>query len=231
MGFAGIRGLTTTLCEGGELLASNSGDSNLGFALCTKCGYADSEKNIGVAREHLPTSFELHVPLRRQKGKCWRNNEAPVLRNHHLAALHVTDLLELDFTTVDHSGLSEATTTTLGHALKFAGAEMLELDAREIGVTVCRVGQAGRWGLQFFDSSAGGAGHVAELFATDRAWFEHTLQFMFRDEEHHRRCVTACLRCLLSSASQTAYESGLLQREHTHSMLQSLLNSSPEKPQ
>ena len=106
--------------------------------------------------------------------------------------------------------------------LKLAGAEVLELDAREIGVTVCRIGKSSRWGLQLFDSSAGGSGHVAELFAGGREWFERALQIMFRDEDHHRRCATACLRCLLISASQLDYENGWLQREQTHSLIQTL---------
>jgi hypothetical protein len=113
------------LCDGGELLASNSGESVYGFAICVKCGYAESEGKVGAGRENLPNAFEAHLPLDRQKGTCWKNNEAPVLRNHHLAALHVTDLLELDFTEVTHTGLTRATVTTLGYALKLAGAEVL----------------------------------------------------------------------------------------------------------
>ena len=105
------------------MLASNSGESNFGFAICTRCGYADSEKKIGSGREKLPSNFDLHIPLNKQKGRCWRTSEAPVLRNHNLAALQVTDLVELDFTRVDHPGISEATTKTLGFALKLSGAE------------------------------------------------------------------------------------------------------------
>ena len=222
--FADIRGLRGTLCDGGELLASNSGESVYGFAICVKCGYAASESKVGAARENLPSGFETHIPLDRTKGVCWKNNEAPALRNHHLAALHVTDLLELDFTEVNHAKLTQATITTLGYALKLAGAEVLELDAREIGVTACRIGKSSRWGLQLFDSSAGGSGHVAELFAFGREWFERALQVMFRDEGHHRQCVTACLSCLLISASQLDYENGWLQREQTHSLIQALLS-------
>ena len=221
--FGGIRGLRAVLCEGGELLASNSGESNLGFAICTKCGYADSEKAIGLGREKLPANFDFHIPLTRIKGRCWLSHEAPVMRNHHLAALQVTDMLELDFTRVKHGGLTEATTKTLGFALKLAGAESLELDSREIGVTGCRIGESGRWGLQLFDSAAGGAGHAAELFDTGRDWLERARQLMYRDADHDERCVSACLRCLLISASQGDYEAGLLQRKQTVRVLDELL--------
>ena len=221
--FANIQGLNATFCDGGELLASNSGESVFGFAICVKCGYSESEERMGAARDGLPKGFEFHIPLDRTKGTCWRSGDAPVLRNHHLAALHITDLLELDFNEVTNSGLNQATVTTLGYALKLAGAEILELDAREIGVTACRIGKRSGWGLQLFDSSAGGAGHAAELFATGREWFERALQIMYIDENHDRRCATACLRCLLISASQWDYENGRLQREATCLVIRELL--------
>ena len=221
--FGGIRGLRAVLCEGGELLASNSGGSNFGFAICTKCGYADSEKKNGAGREKLPSNFEQHIPLNKQTGLCWRLSDAPVLRNHRLAAIQVTDLVELDFTRVDHPGLTEATTKTLGFALKLSGAEILELDSREIGVTGCRIGQACQWGLQLFDSAAGGAGHAAELFGNGQEWLARARDVMFRDGIHDQRCILACLRCLLISASQFDYEAGLLQRKQTLTLLDELL--------
>jgi hypothetical protein len=101
---------------------------------------------------------------------------------------------------------------------------MLELDAREIGVTPCRIGKFSQWGLQVFDSSAGGAGHVAELFTDGREWFERAAQILFRDEAHHRRCATACLQCVLISASQFDYENGWLQRERAYVVIQTLLS-------
>lgn len=223
--FAGITGLRSTLCEGGELLASNSGDSGHGFAICVKCGYAEGERGIGLGRDKLPKSFENHIPLNLEKGTCWRNGESAVLRNQHLAALHVTDLLELDFADVPHPGLTQATVLTLGYALKLAGAELLELDSREIGVAPTRIGSASRWGLQLFDSSAGGAGHVAELFNDGREWLKRALHILYRDESHNRRCVTACLQCVLISASQYDYENGLVQREQTHTVLRALLST------
>ena len=221
--FANIKGLKATFCDGGELLASNSGESVFGFTICVKCGFAQSEDKIGAGRDNLPKGFEFHIPLDKTKGTCWRSNDSPVLRNHHLAALHVTDLLELDFSDVFGSDLNQATVTTLGYALKLAGAEILELDAREIGVTACKIGKRSNWGLQFFDSSAGGAGHVSELFARGREWLERATQLMFLDEGHNQRCVTACLRCVLTSASQFDYEKGWLQRHATYLLMKNLL--------
>ena len=135
-------------------------------------------------------------------------------------------MLELDFTQVKHVGLTEASTKTLGFALKLAGSEMLELDSREIGVAGSRIGTSGRWGLQLFDSAAGGAGHAAELFGAGRDWLQRARELMFRDRDHDERCISACLRCLLISASQGDYEAGLLQRYETIRMLEDLLRPS-----
>lgn len=223
--FANIPGVTAILCEGGEVLATNGGSAGLGFAICTRCGYTESEVKIGSGREKLPKGYETHIPLRKTAGKCWGNKEAPVLRNHHLAAQQTTDLVQMDFSAVRNQTMSRKFTTTLGYGLKRAAAEMLELDDREIGVTVCQVGNAGNWGLQIFDSAAGGAGHVVELFGRGDEWVRTTLQVMFVDEAHDRTCSSACLRCLLTTASQADYELGLLGRQDTYRTLTSLMGA------
>jgi len=221
--FGNIKGLNATLCEGGEILATNGGTDALGFAVCTRCGFADSEVKIGGGREKLPRQFELHTNLRKKDGKCWGSKESPVLRNHHLAAQQVTDLVQLDFGHISGQPLSQGVVTTIGYALKQAGAEILELDPREIGITVCRVGNANAWGLHLFDSTAGGAGHVVELFGQGVEWLDRSLRTMFRDKEHDDTCITACLRCLLTTASQYDYELGLLSRKETHIRLSAMI--------
>lgn len=223
--FGGVSGLDAEVCEGGEMLAANRGDSNLGFALCTRCGYADSEHDFDQGRMKLPSGFETHPPLDSWGQRpCWPAGEALVLRNHHLAATQVTDILQLDFSGVAHAGLSPAVVTTLGHALRLAGAELLELDHRELGVLACPVGPEGRPGLLLFDDTAGGAGHVVELAATAADWLKCALDVMRRNEEHDRSCVTACLECLLTASSQIDMEAGRLQRRATRDVLANLMS-------
>jgi DEAD/DEAH box helicase domain-containing protein len=100
---------------------------------------------------------------------------------------------------------------------------MLELDPREIGTCVCRVGNANVWGLQLFDSTAGGAGHVVELFGKGAEWLDRSLSTMFREKEHDDTCISACLRCLLTTASQYDYELGLLSRRETRMRLSAMM--------
>jgi hypothetical protein len=171
----------------------------------------------------LSKSFLDHIPLTRLYGRCWKEGESPILRNHHLAALHNTDLLQLDFTGLPGMMRGYDEVITLGYALKLAGAEMLELDHRELGVAAARIGVAKRWGLQVYDTTGGGAGHALELFENGKRWFDRTVEVMFRDEGHDARCETACIRCLLTTSSQLDYEKGNLQRRRVLNILRSLL--------
>jgi len=223
--FAGMKGLAAELSEGDDILCYNEGEYGLGFALCTQCGYADSEKHPGQdGRVKLPKGFESHSPVHTFRSKvCWQNNEAPVLRNHLLAATQVTDVLQLDFSGVAHSGRTASVINTIGHALRLAGAELLELDHRELGMMCGVVGSSAQVGLQIFDNTAGGAGHVCELAELGDAWVLLALNLMYRDEGHHQKCETACLSCLLTTASQRDLEAGRMQRRLAHQVLFDLL--------
>jgi hypothetical protein len=53
--FTGIPGVSASTHEGAELLATNSGAFDAGFAICTKCGFADSMR---TAADDLPRSGE-----------------------------------------------------------------------------------------------------------------------------------------------------------------------------
>lgn len=220
--FGGIRGCVATLSEGGELLAFNRGEHQRGFALCTRCGYADSEKKTGDGRIDLPKGFETHSPLWLDRPRaCWQAGEAPVMRNLRMAAIHVTDLVQLEFANVRHSGVEDAM-FAWGHALRLAGAELLEIDHREIGVVFGPIGAKAKLGIQLFDNTAGGAGHVLELATSGETWLMRALDVMHRNPEHHTACENACLQCLLTTASQVDFEAGRLNRKMAYSILQEL---------
>jgi hypothetical protein len=221
--FGGIRKCVATLSEGGELLAFNRGEHGRGFALCTRCGFAESEKKTGDGRIDLPKRLELHAPLWSDRiTPCWTSGEAPVMRNLRMAAIHVTDLVQLDFTDVSHADVDDAM-VAWGHALKLGGAELLEIDHREIGVVFGPIGATARIGVQLFDNTAGGAGHVLELANSGESWLKRALSVMYRDPAHHANCETACLQCLLTAASQGDFEAGRLRRKTAHDVLSDLL--------
>lgn len=233
--FGGITGAVAELCEGGELLAYNSGASGYGFIICTRCGYSESEHyESGTGRDKLPKRFETHPPLSSlyENIQCWHGESgAPVLRHQHLAATHVTDLVQIDFSGVLSGVLKKSgrpVINTIGHALRLAGAELLEADHRELGMICLPVGPSAFDGLQIFDNAAGGAGHIVELMVDSNAWLLRAMQVLRRDDDHHATCEKGCLHCILTTSSQRDWETGNLVRREAFEVLDSLLNGNAD---
>ncbi len=189
--FGGIEGCTARYREAGDLLLINSGENELGFAICQRCGYAESERREGAnGRVDLPTRFEWHSPLTSpdQRRRCWDEDEAPVWRNHHLAARQTSNLLKLDFSNFNQE-IEPDLLYTLGQAFRLSAASLLELDQREIGVLdpppdpVSGEFQS----VILYDSLAGGSGHLAELSHPNNSefamkWIEETVKLLTVEE-------------------------------------------------
>lgn len=207
VGFGGIAACVATYRDAGELLLINSGTHEKGFAICQKCGFAESEwKNGGRGRLDLPGRFDLHAPLNASyKGRrCWQDEEAPVWRNHHLAAKQTTNLLKVDFGGA-RQPLDRELLYTLGQVLRLTGASMLELDERELGllnpVPDAATGQYRS--VVLFDSLAGGSGHLAELSHPDkptvhREWYDRAVKLLTVEGEmsnsvRHREAIRRLL--------------------------------------
>ena len=237
--FGGITGLNALYREAGELLVYNPGEYGHGFAICLKCGYADSEKKVGEGITMLPSSFERHASLisTKESSFCWGKHEKTTpLRNQVLAARQITDALLLDFS----SCLAQYTTncvhlsalvSTLAQALHISGAKLLELDSRELGTLVIPAGDRGRGlGAVLYDNVPGGAGHVRELLSLGRIWLDAARATLFVDEQHHTSCETACLDCLLTFDAQEAMRRGLLNRRLAIQVLDALLQGTELPP-
>ena len=226
-----IQGLACHYQEDGEILVYNNGENDQGFAICLKCGFAESETDYGEGSLNLPADFVNHAPLHSANPwmRCWADGESHILRRQMLAAREITDVLMVnfmgcpDFPVQDHALL-----TTLGYALQRAGVQILELDMREIGVmTVPTGGDGSGWGIVLYDNVAGGTGHVRELLGLGRLWLEEALRILYVNSDHHDRCETACLDCLLGIDAQIAVSRGLLKRKQAHQVLDLLLKRSP----
>jgi DEAD/DEAH box helicase domain-containing protein len=210
-GFGGIAGCVATYRHGGELLLLNSGENGRGFAICQKCGYADSEWNgNGQGGVNLPSSFQWHSPLqttgRGRDRRCWTDDTAPVWRRQHLAAKQTTHLLRLDFSRCGRPLTSELL-TTLGQALRLAAAELLEQDVREIRTLrpVPDPDSRAYRSVILYDTLAGGAGHLAQLCHLEHPgrageWIERARDILtvsedyppgVREREAMRRVLTA----------------------------------------
>jgi len=206
--FGTARNCTASYRNGGELFLLNSGANEKGFAICQKCGFAESEwQTRANGRIDLPGRFDLHAPLNAShRGlRCWGEGEAPVWRNHHLAAKQTTNLLKLDFD--GGVELDGYLLYTIGQALRLAGAAMLSIDERELGMLDPAPDPVtGRYrSVILYDSLAGGSGHLAELSHPEsptihRAWLERAITLLtvegempdpVRQREAMRRLLTS----------------------------------------
>jgi hypothetical protein len=153
-----------------------------------------------------------------------------VLRNQVLAARETTDVVLLDFSgCLGVSANDPVLMTTIAYTLQRAGARLLELDARELGVMTAPAGPRGQsWGCVIFDATPGGAGHVRELLSLSRAWLLAARDTIFVNNDHDKQCETACLECLLSFDAQEAMSANLLHRRIAMNALNHLLSGPME---
>ncbi|MCI0603728.1 DEAD/DEAH box helicase [bacterium] len=203
--FAGIEDLQVSYMEEAELLLRNAGDFGVGFAVCTKCGFATSEEKAGQSGAvNLPGDFEGHYSIfrARKDRTCWRKDEPapPILRNRIIAARETTDMLVMDWPNVV-AGEEPSTLFSLGRALLLAGSKLLEIDARELSI-VLRPLRNLTHGIILYDTTPGGSGHCMELTQLGRSWLEMAAQVLRGSTEHHQRCGRACLECLLDFTGQ-----------------------------
>ena len=200
--FAGVAGLGAGYYEESELLLRNEGADRKGFAICTRCGFAMSERYTAEGRERLPPRFASHAAVFQPKEHpcCWNKTEAPVLRNRTLEARERTDLIVFQFS--NGARATESATVSLGRALVRSGARLLEVDSREIDARAKPAASEG-FDLIVFDAGSSGAGHCLELFDRRREeWFRQAGQILEGDQGHNRRCVRACLDCILDFSGQ-----------------------------
>ena len=232
--FYGIRNFDLSYRPDGEMLVVNRGEYDRGFAVCLRCGYADSEwnKRRTTGTQTLPRGFDSHTPLRDGDSRhtCRKKGEAcpPVHRFQVLGARQVTDALLAEFGFLGPDATNAALVQSLGYALLRGGCRVLGLDSREMGLLAVPTGNDGNeWGVVLYDNVPGGAGHVRQLLECPEDWLGEARRVLYVSEVHHRRCDTACLECLLSFDTQNAYSQyGFARREALRRLDSALQNRS-----
>jgi hypothetical protein len=182
--FFGVSGVKASLHVGGDMLAMNSGEYEKGFAVCTKCGFSRSEVTSSqgggnTGRQGLPKGFDWHAPIHESDPRkyCWNPTEAFVLRHLHLAARQVCDFLEIELPAVPGSSTDRRRiANTVGQALRLSGAQILNIDSREISNLRPTSGAVTR--ISICDSLAGGAGHVRDLSKIAPEWWRAAVEMI-----------------------------------------------------
>jgi len=96
---------------------------------------------------------------------------------------------------------SEAAVISLGRALVLAGARLLEVAPRELDARA-KPASRNSFELIVYDAAVGGAGHCLELFNSGDEWLRSAENLLRGPQDHQRRCLRACLDCILDFSGQ-----------------------------
>lgn len=221
--------------EGGEIFYNNKGENNNGFALCWKCGYADSLNSDG----NVPTNFSSHDKLRGKNtngdGPARQCDPGPnqIKSGISLGFADKTDVFELylkrqetnEFFLVSNEE-NKKLAWTLGVAFRHGLAKTLGINAEELGVTVKQVvntqfSTTPIYAICLYDTNSGGSGFASLAGQADvfKSMLEHALTLL-----GCYNCQNACQNCLLQFDTKQYVE--LLDRNIGMSYLnQNLINS------
>lgn len=188
----------------GQLFHRSDGLHGQGYALCLRCGRADSMLSDGS----LPKSLKGHKRLRGgrandQELECPGNHDSWAIKpNLRLGTLVRTDLFELqlrDATT--QQPIIRSAAYSLAVALRRALAGRLGIEEGEIGCSVAEtLGQDAvpSQSLYLFDTADGGAGYVAQLVPLLPELLFEARPLL----DCVRHCDKACQHCLLTHDTQ-----------------------------
>jgi hypothetical protein len=226
--FGGVAGLTVYFLEEAELLIHNAGKHDVGFVVCTKCGYAVSEEKSGQQGTlNLPAGFESHPSVYqvKQDQRCWKKGEEwTVLRNKVLAARENVDMLLFDWPRITLD--QRLALFSVSRAIILATSKLLEIDPRELSSTVKTI-TGRKLGFVIYETTPGGSGHCRELVSgLGKDLLLEARHILRGTEEHHARCERACLDCLLDFSGQ--YYIDKLDRRGALEIIDASLNQETE---
>lgn len=198
----------------GSIFHRSRGEHGTGFAVCLRCGRADSERpaiHVGDAQRadpQLPPTLRSHRALRGGKEKrssdrpelCAGNeSEWAVMRNLWLGVEETTDILEIQLAEPSDGRFvnDPAVASSIAVAMRSALAEVLGLEEREMGFGVLPArGPSGEQvqSMLLFDNAAGGAGFVGAAPSELPEVFRRARNILLC----HENCDAACHACLLN---------------------------------
>ena len=207
-----------------HLVVSNLGPENEGYNYCVSCGRIEA----AVTQEQFSSLKLGHdKPFPDKKQQC----EAPtkIARNIYLGTEFITDLvlfslrLEKPLSLPPKETITKIALRTLCEALSRAGAELLDIEPRELVAEYrSKLNADGRRGKEvevyIYDTLSGGAGFSHQLYNLGEELFQKALEIVKNCPE---RCDSSCYRCLRSFSNKL--EHSQIDREVGVSLLEFLL--------
>jgi len=183
------------------------GEFGVGYAICLRCGYAESMTAAQKEQGKLSKAFDMHHRLR-GKGVCdGPGHPFATKKGISLGATSHTDVVELQLLNPSSGNDlgSHTAMTSVAVALREALAKKLGIDSREIGWRVG--GSQGadhkrHCSILLFDDTDGGAGYVASVGPGLAELLHEAREILHCPQE----CDAACHACLLSYDTQDEVE-------------------------
>ena len=189
-----------------------------GYAVCLRCGRADSMPPDGeMPKIFFDDKGEL-IPHKRLRGgkdndtetACPGSNEQWAIKtNIRLGGTIHTEVLELQFNDLNGHPIKREAAYSLGIALRRALAQQLGIEEGELGSIITPTrnedGQSVS-SIHIYDVAQGGAGYVTQALPQLSKLLIHARKIL----ECPRNCDTACQACLLTYDTQ--YHLDLLDR-------------------
>ncbi|SDX49204.1 ATP-dependent helicase YprA, contains C-terminal metal-binding DUF1998 domain [Allochromatium warmingii] len=198
----------------GSLFHRSNGLYGSGYALCLRCGRADSM----LADAQLPPGFGHTGPLNQfphqrlrggrlhDKERYCPGNDADwsILSGIRLGIVTHTELFELQLCDADLRPIDQQTAYTLAVALRRALCQTLGIEEAEVGALAApsRTANGETYSIYLYDTAAGGAGYVSQV-ATQLPDLLRQARAVLQCP---RGCNAACQGCVLTHDTQHQVE-------------------------
>lgn len=196
----------------GSLFHHSDGLHSTGYALCLRCGRADSM----LQDERLPATFvqdvEKQAPLfhKRLRGGRLNDKEAhcpgndsdwSILRGVRLGVVSHTEIFELQPLDTSFRPIDRTTAYTLAVALRRSLCAMLGIEESEVG-TLAASSRASdgesTYSIYLYDTATGGAGYVSQV----AGYLPELLRRAHQALQCPNDCDSACQVCVLTHETQ-----------------------------
>jgi hypothetical protein len=187
----------------GHIFHHSNGLYGNGFALCLRCGLADSM----IINTEIPTMLKHHKRLRGGRlndGEMFcPGNDADwsILKNISLGVSTQTEIFELQLRDDHGQPLDKVTAYTLAIALRRALCQLLGIEENEIGTHAAssrNEQEQVAYSIYLYDNASGGAGYVSQAALLLPELFRKTASVL----DCSRDCDSACQGCLLTYDTQ-----------------------------
>lgn len=186
----------------GHIFHHSNGLHGDGFALCLRCGLADS-----MSGTETPPMLLNHKRLRGGRlndteTSCPGNaSDWSILKNISLGVSTQTEILELQLRDGDGQPLDKVTAYTLAIAMRRALCQLLGIEENEIGTHAAsslNEHEQVSYSIYLYDNATGGAGYVSQAALLLPELFRKTASVL----DCSRDCDSACQGCLLTYDTQ-----------------------------